>query len=76
MSDLVAELKRRAQSLPPEKRARLAEELLASLDPQDADIDAAWDVEIRRRVQEVEDATVTSLPAQEAFDRVRLAIRR
>ena len=76
MSDLVAELKRRAQSLPPEERARLAEELLASLDPQDADIDAAWDVEIRRRVQEVEDGTVTSLPAQEAFDRVRLAIRR
>jgi putative addiction module component (TIGR02574 family) len=71
MPDLVAELSSRAQALSPEDRARLAEELLASLDPHDADVDAAWDVELRRRIQEVEAGTVTLIPAEQAFAQVR-----
>lgn len=76
MTDLVAELSQRALALLPEERARLAHELLASLDPQDVEIDAAWDLEIKRRVREVEDGTVTLVPAAEAFDQVRQALRR
>lgn len=41
MPDLVAELSAQAKALPPEDRARLAEERLASLDPREADVDAA-----------------------------------
>lgn len=42
MADLVSELTERAKALPPEKRARLAEELLATLDPSDDEVDVAW----------------------------------
>jgi putative addiction module component (TIGR02574 family) len=76
MSDLVAELSAQAKALSPEDRARLAEELLASLDPHEADVDAAWDVELRRRIDEVERDSVELIPGDQAFAQVRQALRR
>lgn len=76
MSDLVAELSARAQALPPEDRARLAEELLASLDPRVAEVEVAWDHELRRRIDEIDSCAVSLVPADEAFARVRQALRR
>lgn len=76
MTDLVAELSERAKSLPPEDRARLAEELLASLDPHEEGVEAAWDAELRRRIDSVEQGTVEMIPANEAFAAVRQALRR
>ena len=76
MPDLVAELSERAKVLPPEDRARLAEELLASLEESpSAEVDAAWDVEIQRRIAEVEAGTATLAPAKEVFARVRQSLR-
>lgn len=74
MRDLVAALSARARALPPEERARLAEELLASLDPHDAEVEAAWDEELRRRIDEVEHGTVQLIPADQAFAQVRRAL--
>lgn len=74
MTDLVAELSAQAKALPPEARARLAEELLASLDPQDTEVEAAWDEELRRRIDEVERGAVQLVPAEEAFAQVRRAL--
>jgi len=75
MPDLVTELSQRARELAPEERARLAEELLASLEgglePQ---VDAAWDDELRKRIAEVESGTVKLVPADEVFARVRRAL--
>lgn len=76
MIDLVAELSAQARALPPEDRARLAEELLASLDPGEAEVDDAWDAELRRRIAEVDDGTVTLVPADQAFEQVRRALDR
>lgn len=76
MVDLVDELSKRARALPPEDRARLAEELLASLDPHDADVEAAWDVELRRRIDEIDRGEARLVPADEAFAAVRRALRR
>jgi len=76
MSDLVTDLTARAKALPPEERARLAEELLATFDPDDHAVEAAWDAEIRRRIDEVERGTVQLIPADEAFAQVRTALRR
>jgi putative addiction module component (TIGR02574 family) len=76
MSDLVAELSAQAHALPPEQRARLAEELLASLDPRDADVEAAWDEELRRRIDEVERGAVQLIPADTAFAQIRRALGR
>ena len=72
MNDPVADLAQRARTLAPEDRARLAEELLASLEhPLEAEVDAAWDAELRRRIAEVESGAARLLPADEVFRRVR-----
>ena len=76
MADLVHELSKRAKALPPGDRARLAEELLVSLDPHDADVDAPWDVELRRRIDEIDRGEARLVPAEEAFAAVRRALRR
>jgi putative addiction module component (TIGR02574 family) len=69
---LAEELAQKARTLPAEERARLAEELLASLgDAPDAGVEAAWDVEIRRRLDEVESGRVQLVPAEEVFAEVR-----
>ena len=76
MPDLVAELSERAKVLPPEDRARLAEELLASLEESpSAEVDAAWDTEIQSRIAEVEAGTVTLSSAEQVFSRVRQSLR-
>ncbi len=76
MSDLVAELSQRARELVPEDRARLAEELLASLEGGlEPEVDAAWDEELRKRIAEVESGTVKLVPADEVFARARRALR-
>ena len=76
MADLVAELSERAKILPPEDRARLAEELLASLEESpSAEVDAAWDAEIQRRIAEVEGGTIELVPAEQVFARVRQSLK-
>jgi putative addiction module component (TIGR02574 family) len=75
MPDLVADLSLQARLLPPEDRVRLAEELLASLDPHVSDVELAWEQEIRRRVAEVEQGLVELIPAKAAFAKVRSTLR-
>lgn len=76
MNDLVAELSARAQALAPAERARLAEELLASLDPHDAEVESAWDEVLRRRIAEVDSGAAQLVPADQAFAQVRAALQR
>ena len=75
MPQLLAELSARAQALAPEERARLAEQLLVSLVPQDAAVEAAWDEELRLRIEEVERGAVDLTPADQVYARVRQALR-
>ncbi len=74
MPDLLNELSFQAMALPPQDRARLAEELLATLDPHEPDVDAAWDEELRRRIAEVEHGTVQLVAADQAFAAARRVI--
>ena len=54
MSDLLSKMKNEALSLPEDDRAKLAHELIMSLDEGiDSDVDNAWEAEISRRVQEI-----------------------
>ncbi len=46
-----------ALTLSTDERARLAHELIHSLEPEDADAEAAWGEEIKRRVDEIEAGT-------------------
>jgi len=53
--------------LPEPDRAELAVRLIESLDPTtDDDAEAAWDVEIRQRLDELDRERVTTLPWSEA----------
>jgi putative addiction module component (TIGR02574 family) len=77
MSTLVEELSARAKTLPVEDRARLAEELLDSLqETSDANADAAWEREIERRVAEIEAGSVKLVPAEDVHADARRLIRR
>ena len=75
MSNLVDELSRKARSLPPEERVRLAEELLSSVQGADEDVDAAWAEEIKRRLTEVESGTAKLTPSEEVFAEVRRLLK-
>jgi putative addiction module component (TIGR02574 family) len=60
------ELELAVLSLPAGDRARLARRLIESLD-QDADVEAAWDEEIARRVARIEAGEAEFVPAEEVF---------
>ena len=76
MSTLVEELSARAKTLPAEDRARLAEELLDSLQEEpDTEAEGAWEREIERRVAEIE-AGAKLISAEEVHAEARRLIRR
>ncbi len=77
MPTLVEELSARAKTLSAEDRARLAEELLESLDQEpESEVEAAWDREIERRVFEIESGTAKLIPAEEVHAEARRLLRR
>ncbi len=58
------------------ERAELARDLVASLDgPGDPDVDAAWDIEICRRINEIESGKATLLDPAEVLARARNRIK-
>ncbi len=68
MTTLVEELAQRARTLSPEDRARLADELLASLDDEsEPETEALWEKEIGRRVSEITSGKAKLIPADEVF---------
>ena len=72
MADLVADLVERAKSLEPEDRVRLVELLVDSLHHQPiAEVEAAWEGEIRRRVEAFERGEVETFSAEEVFTEAR-----
>ena len=56
--------------LPTAERARLAERLIASLD-EDAEIEAAWIKEVRRRDEEIQSGAVETIPLEDALTSIR-----
>ena len=76
MSTVADELTQQARSLPPQDRARMAQDLLASLDEaSDRSSEEAWDAEIRRRLDEIEVGTARLIPAAEVFAEVRRMLK-
>jgi putative addiction module component (TIGR02574 family) len=72
MADPVADLAERAKSLELEDRVRLVELLLDSLhDEPIADVEAAWEEEIRRRVEAFERGEVKTFSAEDVFAEAR-----
>jgi putative addiction module component (TIGR02574 family) len=76
-----AALLEEALALPAKDRRALAEALLVSLDGDaDDDTAAAWKAEIEKRVKELDEGTVTTIPRSEVrrrlFDRARRRVLR
>lgn len=65
-----------ALQLPREERARVAREIIASLDgPADQDADAAWLAEVERRLDEVERGAAAFVPWDTVRQRVTERLR-
>lgn len=59
------QLEQEALKLPTDRRARLAERILVSLDLE-AGVEGEWVHEVKRRVQESEASTVAAMPMEDA----------
>lgn len=75
MSSLIEELSRKALALPAEDRVRLAEEILATVQEADTEVEAAWEEEIRRRIAEIDSGRAKLIPADEVFAEVRRLLK-
>ncbi len=72
MSRLLATLEEELRSLSDSDKETLLRVLLEELDgPPDADAEAAWLVEVQRRSDEIDAGVVQTVPAEEAFARIR-----
>jgi putative addiction module component (TIGR02574 family) len=68
MPDTVAELVQRGRALPPEEREKLVDQLLETLNESASrELDAAWSVEIEKRLAEYDSGAVTAIDAEEVF---------
>ena len=76
MNSTAQNLLNTALNLPESERAELAARLIESLDPDvaadplDADLDSAWDAEIKRRVEDLDTDRVAGIPWSEARRRI------
>jgi putative addiction module component (TIGR02574 family) len=71
MSRDTVELLKEALALPADVRAALADSLLGSLDTEvDEDAEAAWQIEIERRVAELDSQVVSPVPWAEVRSRL------
>ena len=67
MNTTAKQLYDNALQLPDAERSELAAWLIESLDPDvDHDVEEAWDVEIKRRIAELDSGAVTAIPWPEA----------
>lgn len=65
--DLIAEI----SDLPVEQRARIADQILQTLNTPDPDIESAWMQEVEKRVDEYDKGKVDLVPAREVFKSLR-----
>ena len=71
MDERAEDLLREAMSLSVEARAEIAGQLLRSLEPPgDRDVEDAWRVEGRRRIEQLDSGTVETIPWEEVRDRL------
>lgn len=75
MSILVEAISRQALSLSAEERIQLAEILLSTVQEVDAEVEVAWDDEIKRRIIDVDSGAARLTPAKEVFAELRHLIQ-
>ncbi|NJL38709.1 MAG: addiction module protein [Leptolyngbyaceae cyanobacterium RM2_2_4] len=72
MSETAEKLKIELSRLPVQERAELAYFLIHSLDDEvDYDVESAWDIELTRRMQEIDEGTASGKPSGQVFTELR-----
>jgi putative addiction module component (TIGR02574 family) len=74
MGSAAEELEAAALALPRGERARLAERLIASLD-EDAEIEQAWTVEVRRRLEAFRKGEIVAHPIEDVLREARQGVQ-
>jgi putative addiction module component (TIGR02574 family) len=76
VADPASKLEAKALKLPPERRARLTERLLSSLDEAvDLDSEDLWIWEAERRLEELGSGRVEPMPAERLIEKARSSLR-
>ena len=76
MSSSARDVESQLLSLPANERARLAAELIASLEPDvDPDAEQAWLAEGERRLAQLKTGDVNGVPADEVFERAESKLK-
>jgi len=76
MHDQVTELAQLGKALLPKDRSPLVDILLESLhEPTIAEVEAAWELEIERRLAELDSGETNSIDADEVFAKARSIAR-
>jgi len=64
------ELIEEISSLPVEDRVLVADSVLRSLNPPEAEIDKKWAKEARKRLDELRSGKVEAIPGEEVFEKI------
>ena len=80
MPDSYQDARRLAMELSYDERAKLSEELWWSLHPpaenvSQEEIDASWDAEIKRRIEEIDSGSVKMIPGEEVLARMDASLK-
>ncbi len=76
MTKPARELESKALRLPRRERARLAQRLISSLDPEvDTNVEKLWLQEAERRLGELKSGKVAGIPAAKVVRKARSALR-
>lgn len=74
MSLTIEQIMEEAMKLPPEARADLADWLWVSVESRES-VQAAWDAEIARRIEEIESGNAELIPGEEVLARIDKKLR-
>jgi putative addiction module component (TIGR02574 family) len=77
MTPQVSELLEKALSLSIHERSLLIDRLVESLDDEPAEqgVEAAWDDEIKRRVDDIRSGRVRTVPGEQVLDRLKTRLQ-
>jgi putative addiction module component (TIGR02574 family) len=76
MSAAAKEILEAALKLNPEARAEVAQEIIESLENSNyGELSPAWEEELDRRVQEIEERRVQLVPGEQVFSEIEASLR-
>ena len=67
MTEAVSRMVAQLDGLSQQERADLAHAVLISLEPEEADVEEAWNREVARRVARIRSGEAVGIPAEQVF---------